>query len=85
MGFLMNLKRKAQGEAHLRVIFHGGPPYDRIAFNMLKWTLEDRGLELTEEIMRSAQAESDKYPGLKVAAFVDGIANQRMNNALKGW
>ena len=45
MGFLMNLKRKAQGEAHLRVIFHGGPPYDRIAFNMLKWTIEDRGLE----------------------------------------
>jgi len=81
----MNLKRKAQGEAHLRVIFHGGPPYDRIAFNMLKWTLEDRGLELTDEIMRSAQAESDKYPGLKVAAFVDGIANQRMSNALRGW
>jgi hypothetical protein len=85
MGFLMNLKRKTQGEAHLRVIFYGGPPFDRIAFDMLKWTLADRGIEITDEIMHMAQSESDKYPGLKVAAFVDGIANQRMNNALRGY
>ena len=84
MGFLMNLKRKTQGEAHLRVIFNSGPPYNQIAFSMLKWTLEDRGLELNDEVMRSAQVESDKYPDLKVAAFVDGIANQRMNNLLRG-
>lgn len=83
MGLGQSIKRWGHGKQLVRVAFDPYQPYAHLAMEALVWTLEDRGIQVSDEVLESAVIESAKYPQLTVKKFVDGFSNSRMNSALR--
>ena len=83
MGFGQSMKRWANGKQHVSQIFNPNPSLARLAIEALEWSLADRGLKLTEDIVAEARAEVDKYPFLTVKEFVEGRYNRNLQESLR--
>ena len=83
MGLGRRIKAWGHGKQHVKGAFDPLQQYGHLAMEVLVWSLEDRGISVTEDVLRDARVESDKYPSLTVKEFVDGYANRRMHQALR--
>lgn len=84
MGFEMRLKRWAHGKQLVKQLFNPDPRLAQLVFEAFEWSLLDRGMPLTREIVEEARIESSKYPSLTIKDFVEGRYNQLMKNSLRG-
>ena len=84
MGVLVSTKRWAHGKQKLIGVFHPDPFMAQLALEALEWTLLDRGMVLSEEILEKAFMETEKYPMINIRDFVAGISNKQLQDSLKG-
>lgn len=83
MGIGIAIKRWGHGKQHVRTAFDSNQQYSHLAMEALLWSLEDRGIDSSDEVLAEAVLESDKYPTITVRQFVEGYFNRRLQSGLR--
>ncbi len=76
------MKRWAHGKQHVKTAFDASQQHQNLAMEALSWSLHDRGITVSEDVLQAARTESDKYPSLTVKQFVEGYFNRKMREGL---
>lgn len=79
---LLNAASNGRNSTLLILIFQENPGFARLALQQFERCVAERGLELTDQLLRDAQREASKYPKLTMGQFLDGYVNRRMNDSL---
>ena len=79
---LLNAASNGRNSTQLILIFQDNPGFARLALQQFERCVAERGLELTDQLLRDAEREVSKYPKLTMGEFLDGYVNRRMNDSL---
>lgn len=79
---LLNAASSGRNSTLLILIFQDNPGFARLALQQFERCVAERGLELTDQLLRDAEREVSKYPKLTMGEFLDGYVNRRMNDSL---
>jgi len=79
---LLNVASSGRNSTQLILIFQDNPGFARLALQQFERCVAERGLELTDQLIRDAEREVSKYPKLTMGEFLDGYVNRRMNDSL---
>ena len=82
VGGLQQAASNGRDATQLMLVFQENQSFARLAFQQFQRCVAERGMVLTEQLMRDAQGELSKYPKLTMGQFLDGYANKRMNDSL---
>lgn len=79
---LLQVASNGRNSTLLITIFQDSQGFARLAFQLFQRCVAERGLELSDQLMRDAEHEVSKYPNLTMGQFLDGYVNKRMNDSL---
>ena len=75
-GGLLNAASSGRNSTQLMLIFQSDQKFARLAQQMFERCVVERGLELTEHLVRTAEREVSRYPELTMGQFLDGYSER---------
>lgn len=75
-GGLLNAASSGRNSTQLRLIFQNDQKYAHLAQQMFERCVAERGLAVTEHLIRTAEREVSKYPELTMGQFLDGYSER---------
>jgi len=79
---LLNAASNGRNSTLLILIFQDNPGFARLALQQFERCVAERGMQLTDQLLRDAEREASKYPKLTMGQFLDGYVNRRMHDSL---